>query len=239
MTAEGFASFSAGDGDKHERDDGEAVHRELEASDEEIVAVARTGGTEALRRASAAALRRYFRDLYAHVRGRLPRDEAAVEDVLQEVALAVVEGLPRVRSGAALRAWLLQVASHKVLDHLRRRGRDLARGGDLGEALLEHLADEQGSMDRLLERAGEEELAAYVRRTLDRLRPRQRQAVELVYFEGLPAQEAALRMNLRADALAALLYRARRSFGRLVRRDRRPGATESPALSLAPGVRKC
>ena len=46
----------------------------------------------------ALLFRRHFRELYAHVKSRLPEDEAAVQDILQEVALAVVEGLPRLRA---------------------------------------------------------------------------------------------------------------------------------------------
>ena len=102
------------------------MQRSFEDSDDGIVALARQG-KDALRRASALALRRYFRDLYAHVKARIPEDETAVQDVLQEVALAVVSDLPRVKSGGALRSWLLQIASHKVCDHLRRKRRDAAR----------------------------------------------------------------------------------------------------------------
>jgi RNA polymerase sigma-70 factor (ECF subfamily) len=217
-----------------------AVQAELEGSDAEIVALAREGGAEALQSATSRALRRYLRDLYGHVKSRLPEDEAAVQDILQEVALAVVEGLPRLRSGAALRPWLLQIASHKVCDHLRRQQRARLRlYGDLGARTLQHLVDEQGSMERLLERAGEEQLAAYLRRTVDRLKPRHREVVTLVYFEGLSLEAVGARLRLRNDAVASLLYRARRAFQKLLTKDRRAGAHEPFLSSLTEAVRKC
>lgn len=220
--------------------DGLSVRESNEGPDEEIVALARRGGADALRRAASAALRRYLRDLYGHVRARLPGDKAAVEDVLQEVALAVVEDLPRVRSGSALRSWLLGIASHKVFDHLRRRRRDrLSLEGDLGAVVFEHLVDEEGTLDRLLERAREEQVAAYVRRTLDRLKPHQREAVRLVYFEGLTMEAAGAQLKLRPDAVASLLYRARRTFGKLIERDCRAAAGRRPVSAPIEAVRKC
>lgn len=191
--------------------------------DDDLLRLARAGGDDQ-RRAASAALRRHLRDLYHHVRARLPEDEAAVQDVLQEVALAVVEGLSRVRDGATLRPWMLQVASNKVCDHLRRTRRTRARlDATLGDAALEHLEDPNGSIEALLERAGEAQLAAYLRRAVDHLSEHQRRAVELVYFEGVGADEAAARLGLRPDALASLLYRARKAFLKQLERDRAAG----------------
>lgn len=215
--------------------------------DDDILTLARSGRAEDFRRAATLAFRRYFRDLYAHVRARLPEDEATIQDVLQEVALATVEGLGRLREGAALRPWLLQIASHKVCDHLRRTIRARARfEANLGRAALEHVEDTEGSLERLLERAGEAQMAAYLRRAVDTLNPHQKQAVTLVYFEGVPPADAAARLGIRADALAALLYRARKVFLRQLEDDaRRDGpetasrsAGEPPAKPLAAGVHK-
>lgn len=211
-------------------------------TDDEVLALARSGTAGDFRAAAAALFRRHFRELYGHVRSRLPEDETAVQDILQEVALAVVEGLPRLREGASVRPWLLQIASHKVCDHLRRTVRERRRiDRDLTGAVMEHLEDPSGHMDTLLERAGEAQLAAYLRRAVDKLNPHQQEAVRLVYFDGVPLDEAATRLGLRNDALASLLYRARKAFTKELERERRAqdsdlSAPLRPSASPTPGV---
>ena len=213
----------------------------LAGSDEDVLALARSGDAGDFRSAASALFRRHFGALYAHVKSRLPEDEAAVQDILQEVALAVVEGLPRVRDGAALKPWMLQIASHKLCDHLRRTVRDRGRHDrDMGTAVLDHLEDPSGSIDALLERAGQAQLAAYLRCAIDKLNPHQQAAVRLVYFEAVPFEEAARQLGIRNDALASLLYRARKAFAKELERERRadevPRAEQRP-LPIARAVR--
>ena len=223
------ASSAAEARDLTRREAASVQDQKLAGTDEDVLALARSGGAGDFRAAASALFRRYLRELYAHVKSRLPEDEAAVQDILQEVALAVVEGLPRLREGAALRPWMLQIASHKVCDHLRRTVRERSRHDrDMGASVLEHLEDPSGNMESLLERADEAQLAAYLRRAVDHLNPHQQAAVRLVYFDGVPFEEAATRLGIRNDALASLLYRARRQFMKDLERYRRAGA--------APGV---
>lgn len=207
--------------------------------DDDVLALARSGNSGDLRAAAAAIFRRHFRELYGHVRSRIPEDEAAVQDILQEVALAVVEGLPRLREGAAVRPWMLQIASNKVCDQLRRIVRERGRAHrDLTGDVLDHLEDPTGHIDTLLERAGEAQLVAYLRRAVDKLNPHQQAAVRLVYFDGVAPDDAATQLGLRNDALASLLYRARRAFAKELERERRAegGDRGAPAQAAHRGV---
>ena len=82
----------------------------------DIVAAARRGDA----RAFEIILRHYDRRLRI-IAGRLLDDRPAMDDVLQEVAIKALRGLPAYRGEAPLGAWLCLIATTTCLDHLRRR----------------------------------------------------------------------------------------------------------------------
>jgi RNA polymerase sigma-70 factor (ECF subfamily) len=81
-----------------------------------VVDAARRGDA----RAFETILRHYDRRLRI-IAGRLLDDRPAMDDVLQEVAIKALRGLPAYRGEAPLGAWLCRIATTTCLDHLRRR----------------------------------------------------------------------------------------------------------------------
>jgi len=92
--------------------------------------------TRLLRLARTGCRRSFARLWVAHVAAvraavvrRAPAD--AVDDVVQDVALAALLGLPTLRGEAQFAAWLLAIArNHAASVWQRRRREPLARGGD-------------------------------------------------------------------------------------------------------------
>ncbi len=121
---------------------------------------------------------------------RIVRDAAIAEDLVQEVFLRVwnrAAGFASERG--AVGPWLLAIARNRAIDHLRchaQRDRNT-----IGFDETEHpslFADLEAGLVR-------SDLVKRVKETLERLDPRQRQAVELAYFEGLSQTEIAERMD--------------------------------------------
>jgi len=52
------------------------------------------------------------------------RNPAHAEDAVQETLLAALEGRERFAGKSSLRTWLTGILKHKVIDHLRRSGRE-------------------------------------------------------------------------------------------------------------------
>ncbi|MBX9904566.1 MAG: sigma-70 family RNA polymerase sigma factor [Burkholderiales bacterium] len=52
------------------------------------------------------------------------RDPALAEDAVQETLLAALEGAARFAGKSSLRTWLTGILKHKIIDHLRRAGRE-------------------------------------------------------------------------------------------------------------------
>src|SRR5437763_201759 len=63
----------------------------------------------------------YGRDIHRFLVATVGRGDA--DDCYQETWLAALRAYPRLRDASNLRGWLLTVAHHKAIDHLRARRR--------------------------------------------------------------------------------------------------------------------
>jgi RNA polymerase sigma-70 factor (ECF subfamily) len=67
------------------------------------------------------------------------RDDAVVEDVVQETLLAALAGAERYAGEAQLETWVIGILRHKIVDQIRRQGREQAR--------TQSLTDDEGDED--------------------------------------------------------------------------------------------
>ncbi len=141
---------------------------------------------------------RYHRPVYRHV-WRMTRGHADSEDIAQEAFLKLWRDPGQVRDTRAIKGWLMRVASNAAIDRTRK-----PRHSDIAEEA--EIADPAARTDRPLDRS---EAAAAVDASVAALPDRQRQALSLVYFEGLSNIEAAEVMEISVDAVESLLARAK------------------------------
>ena len=159
---------------------------------------AAAGGSHA---AFAEIVNRHFQPVYRLV-WRMTGGAADAEDLAQDAFVKLWRNPSQVREGAALKGWLMRVASNAVIDGSRR-----PRASALEEA--PEIRDPQARPDAPLDR---EQAARLVDARIAALPDRQRQALSLVYFEGLTNIEAAAVLEVSVDALESLLARARRGL---------------------------
>lgn len=69
------------------------------------------------------------------------RNPAQAEDAVQETLLAALEGLERFSGRSSLRTWLTGILKHKIIDHLRRSGRERPLGSDDDERSESEIVD--------------------------------------------------------------------------------------------------
>jgi RNA polymerase sigma-70 factor, ECF subfamily len=120
------------------------------------------------------------------------RDEAA--DVLEETLIVAWEKASSLRDPAALRPWLLRIATNRALNRRRRTTRLVA----LDSILERPAADPFG--------ASEAHLA--ILEGLDFLAPRERAAIALHYLADLPIEEVARAMGTRPNTVKTQLREA-------------------------------
>lgn len=135
---------------------------------------------------------------------RLLGNRSDAEEVAQESLLRIWRQAPRWRFGEArFDTWLHRVALNLCHDRLRKRHRE--------ELVAEppEQPDPDASPDLRLVQQDEGVRVAAALRTLPE---RQREAIVLQYYQGLPNTAAAAVMGISVEALESLLSRARRSL---------------------------
>lgn len=114
-------------------------------------------------------------------------DADLTEDLLQEVALRLVQAAARLDGGRNVRGYLFRTASNVWRDHLRR------------ELVRRRAADQPGEEESRTAPADahvlELELNAAVREAVAALPPAQREVVELRHKTGLTFREIAVRLG--------------------------------------------
>lgn len=146
--------------------------------------------------------------VYRFIASRVARPTDA-EDLTQLVFVKALEALPRYEPrGVPFGGWLFRLARNTIIDHARTRH--------------DH-AELDAAADRPADGAGPEHVALLrqdldaVARALAQLTDEQREAIELRFFAGLSAREAAEAMGKQEGTVRGLQFRAiaamRRTLG--------------------------
>jgi RNA polymerase sigma-70 factor (ECF subfamily) len=144
----------------------------------------------------------------AHVRRRLARYGGGpddVEDVVQDVLLAVHLKRQTWDERLPLEPWVRGIATYKLIDHLRRRG--YAAHVDFDDVAEELSAEESGDGSCSIDRD----------RLLATLSVRQRRVVEAIAIEGFSAREVAKLLDMTESAVRVALHRAIKAMSRKAR----------------------
>src|SRR6476659_3595973 len=162
---------------------------------ERLVAAAKAGDPEAF----GSLFDAYYGPVYRYVASRVGRPSDA-EDLAQLVFVKVLESLPRYEQrGIPFGGWLFRLARNVVIDHVRTRREHVTL-----DVIVEKSSDDQGPDELAVLRQEMDSIAHALRR----LTPEQREAVELRFFAGLSAKEAAEAMGRQEGTVRGLQFRA-------------------------------
>lgn len=167
-----------------------------EKSNDLVSGALRVQATELLEREDPVLRRVVFRYV---------RDEATVDDLMQEISLKVLRRIDTVRDVRTLRGWLFQLARNACLDYLRAQDRRPSGS----PAPLPH-AKANGDMGRNPSEVflSEERLSA-VHNALDELPESQREVIRLRIEAGMDHQAIADELGISRQAVEVRLCRGR------------------------------
>jgi RNA polymerase sigma factor (sigma-70 family) len=157
-----------------------------------------------------AALAQHDRWLRTIVLARV-RERQAVDDVMQEVALAAVRQAAPLADAAKLAPWLYRLAVRQSLLYRRKCGRR-RRLQESYENRQERYRENGHTGQCVLEPLGwllSEERQALVRQALGRIAPRDREILLLKYTENWNYGQIASHLGISHSAIEARLHRAR------------------------------
>ena len=150
------------------------------------------------------ALNRFYQDhskrVYNFAYQRLS-DAVDAAEVLNQVMMDVWHNAGRFEGRSKVTTWLLGITHHKVIDVLRKRGRNP------GEVLADDPEDENTptAMDLMLRKQD----AVHVRACLQHLSDDHRQVVHMVFFEELPYSEIAQIMDCPEGTVKTRMFHAK------------------------------
>jgi RNA polymerase sigma-70 factor (ECF subfamily) len=159
------------------------------------------------RKAAAQFVAAHIDAVYSYVRHRLTPRAELVDDVVQEVFLAALNGLAHFEGRSSLRTWLVGIARHKIEDVYRQRLRapESLDEGDSDPPATSGAASIDTDLDRARDRAR-------ARRALARLPERYALILLWRYWEQRSTREIAAATDTTEKSVERMLARARARF---------------------------
>jgi RNA polymerase sigma-70 factor (ECF subfamily) len=140
-----------------------------------------------------------------------------VEDIVSEVFTKTFRNLHLYRPDHAFSTWLYRLAVNHVVDRTRRAKKEQGRT-EMPEQVVDPAA-------RPGEDAEARERAVLVRGALEGISPRYREAIQLIYIEGLKIDEASRTLGVPTGTIKTRLMRGREALRKALVR-RHPGCFE-------------
>jgi RNA polymerase sigma-70 factor, ECF subfamily len=148
---------------------------------------------------------RHYLSVYNFAR-TMVRDPGGAEEILQETFLAVARAGRAYEPRGHFRTWLLRIVHNRCMNRLEaQRVRREILAEDPDGLVLQYPSREPSPSQRMLA----DEQAALVRRTMQALPDRQREAIALYAFEQMTYQQIADVLDLPINTVKTLIHRAR------------------------------
>ena len=166
-------------------------------------------------------MRRHNQKLYRAIRA-VVRDEAEIEDVMQQTYLAAFSHLAQFTGQARFATWLLRIGINEALARVRRArrlvalddGQEATREGAHEAARAEEPGMDYGNSPE--QRAARRELGTLLERCIDLLPDTYREVLMLRLVEGLDTAETAQILDLTEETTKQRLHRARSMIQRAI-----------------------
>jgi RNA polymerase sigma-70 factor (ECF subfamily) len=156
---------------------------------------------------------RYHKSVFNYTL-QLVRDNAAAEDILQEVFLAVWQGADGFRQHSSVKTWIFRIAHNQAVSWIRKQNRIVTKSDNQTEVS----ADPEESI-MLNWRADE------VRSAIDKLSPIHRATVELAFVHDLSYTEIGEVLDCPVGTVKSRMSNATKHLSRILKN--RSGLNES------------
>lgn len=148
----------------------------------------------------------YSPGILQYLKHKLPRSEDA-QEILNDVFLDAIEGLPTLAEHANVKSWLYQIAHNKMANFYRKKKIKSLLFSQF--PYLKIIAGEFHEPEFQMERR---EIILRMQITLEKLSHKYQQILRMHYIEDLPVKIISVQLNLSFKATESRLYRARMQF---------------------------
>lgn len=156
----------------------------------------------------------YFPRLFRFTLTRVDNNEELAEEIVQRTMCIVVRKMGSYRGEALLFTWLCQICRNETNAVFRQRKIELRDDIPIEDhpavqAALESVAADDGRPESAQRR---DEIANFVRVTLEHLPSKYARALEMKYVQGYSVKEIAASLNVGEKAAESILSRSRAAF---------------------------
>ena len=169
--------------------------------DDRVIEACREGDREAFRLLFEAYKDKVFSIAVYSFGG----DEAAANDVSQQIFLKLMTAIGQFRGESAFTTWLYRMVVNACIDERRKRGRFLPFGESMPISKIEDRRPQEKRYARL-------EVSESVQAAIQELTPKLRMPILLKYVEGLSYEEIATVMGCSKGTVASRLNRGHRKL---------------------------
>ena len=155
-----------------------------------------------------AFFKEYFPRLYRFTLTRVDNNHELAEEIVQRTMCIVVRKMGSFRGEALLFTWLCQICRNETSAVFRQRKLELREDVRIEDHPAVQAADD-GRPESAQRR---DEIANFVRVTLEHLPTNYASALEMKYVQGCSVREIATRLGLGEKATESVLSRARAAF---------------------------
>ena len=142
-----------------------------------------------------------YHDSLIYFLKRYVKIEQDAEDLAADTFLEMLIHPSRYSFGSSLKTYIFSVARHKAIDHVRKHRREI-----MPEEWDEAVFSERDNAEKeAVDNENRREIAA----AMSKINVEYREALMLIYFEGLSGDDAAKVMKKNKKQMANLLYRAK------------------------------
>jgi len=157
--------------------------------------------------------REYFPRLYRFTLARVNGDADIAEEIVQRTMCLVVRKLGSYRGEALLFTWLCQICRNEMAAIFRERRMEAQQDNPLEDNPAVQAALASLALDVGPEKSqSDDEVARFVRVTLEFLPTRYASALEMKYIQGYTVDEIGERLHISSKAAESVLSRARDAF---------------------------
>jgi RNA polymerase sigma-70 factor (ECF subfamily) len=169
-------------------------------------------------KAFALLVEKYQRKL-GRLLARMIRDQAEVEDVVQESFIKAYRALPNFRGESAFYTWLYRIGINTAKNHLVAMGRRPSLSNDIEVEDAENFEDgnELRTVDTPETELMTKELAQTVKQAIEALPQELKTAISLRELDGLSYEEIAELMQCPIGTVRSRIFRARESVAEKLR----------------------
>lgn len=150
--------------------------------------------------------KQYAPGILKYLQYKLPKDEDAHE-ILNDVFLDAIEGLPTLKEETNITSWLYQIAHNKMVNFYRKKK---IKSLLFSQFPYLKIIDEEIHQPEFQLEKNEIKIRLHI--ALEKLSLKYQQILQMHYVEDLPVKIISVQLNLSFKATESRLYRARQQF---------------------------